>query len=101
MPRHALPPGFGPPPAVAGNHQQSHIDAELVKLAHVLQRTNKRCKGCQAPPCAEHHTRALEAVTVDYGERAAVLEHDCGMPKKLAEVRAIVVTFDMYGVPHY
>lgn len=101
MARHATPPGHAPPPTVAGNHQQAHIDAELVKVAHELQRTNKRCAGCQAPPCAEHHARALEAVTIDYGERAAVLEHEGGMPKAVAEVRAIVVTFDMYKVPHY
>jgi hypothetical protein len=101
MARHATPPLHEPPPAVAGNHQQAHIDAELVKLSNELQRTNKRCQGCQAPPCAEHHARALEAVRHDWGERAGVLEYDGGMTRAVAEVRAVVLTFDMYKVPHY
>ena len=100
-PRHATPPLHSAPPEVAGNHQQAHIDAELDKLAHVLQRRNKACPTCQEPPCPIHHTRAREAVGHDYSERVAVLESDGGLSRKVAEVRGVVVMLDMYGVPHY
>ncbi len=77
--RRAPAPAHGPVPTVTGNVQAPTIRAEL-------QRMSKAAK------------RSLEDVTETWTERAAIREYLGGMPRNIAEGRAVADTSRMLGL---